>query len=55
MDLNYLYERRGVSLFMAENASGKTLREIYWGFGKRDAARVAEPRRLRNREAKAHG
>ena len=55
MDLSYLYERRGISLFMAENASGETLREIHWGFGERDAARAPEPRHLRNREAKAHG
>ena len=42
MDLNYLYQRHQISLFMAENASSETVRRIHREFGQRYAARIAD-------------
>lgn len=46
MDLNYLYQRHQVSLFMAENAASEQAREAHREFGKRYASRIAEAKRL---------
>jgi hypothetical protein len=42
LDLNYLYQRHLVSLFMAENATSETVRQIHREFGQRYAARIAD-------------
>ena len=42
MDLNYLYQRHQISLFMAENGSSEELRQIHRKFGKRYAERIAD-------------
>ncbi len=42
MDLNYLYQRHQVSLFMAENADSKEARRIHEEFCKRYASCIAE-------------
>jgi hypothetical protein len=52
MDLNYLYQRHQVSLFMAENASDESVRRIHREFGQRYAARIADAK-LRQRDATA--
>ena len=52
MDLNYLYQRHQISLFMAENASDATVRQIHREFGQRYAARIADAK-LRQREVSA--
>jgi hypothetical protein len=41
MDLNYLYHRRQVSLFMAENAAGEDSRRAHRAFADSYAARIA--------------
>ena len=41
MDLNYLYQRHQVSLFMAENAAGEEARHIHREFADRYAAEIA--------------
>lgn len=50
MDLNYLYQRHQVSLFMAENGSSETVRQVHREFGQRYAARIADAK-LRQAEA----
>ena len=50
MDLNYPYQRHLVSLFMAENASSETIRQVHREFGQRYAARIADAK-LRQFEA----
>lgn len=42
MDLNYLYQRHQVSLFMADTAGTEEVRRIHREFGERYAARIAE-------------
>ena len=42
MDLNYLYQRHQISLFLAENASSETVRRIHREFGQRYAKRIAD-------------
>ena len=42
MDLNYLYQRHQISLFMAENGSSQEVRQIHREFGKRYAKRIAD-------------
>ena len=49
MDLNHLYQRHQISLFMAENASDATVRQLHREFGQRYAARIADAK-LRQRE-----
>jgi hypothetical protein len=44
MDLNYLYSRRQVSLFMAENSRCQKWRRAYRAFVDGYAARIAGPR-----------
>ena len=46
MDLNYLYQRHQISLFMAEKADSEEVRRIHRAFGRRFAARIAEAKRL---------
>ena len=46
MDLNYLYQRHLVSLFMAENADSEEARKVHREFGVRYAARIAEAKLL---------
>ena len=41
MDLNDLYRRHQISLFMAENAPDETVRQVHREFGQRYAARIA--------------
>ena len=41
MDLNYLYERHRVSLFMAENAASEEARHVHREFAERYAAQIA--------------
>jgi hypothetical protein len=42
VDLNYLYKRHQIALFMADNGSSNEVRRIHREFGKRYAARIAE-------------
>lgn len=53
MDLNYLYQRHQVSLFMAESASSETVRQIHREFGDRYAARIADAKLRQLRESAA--
>lgn len=52
MDLNYLYQRHQVSLFMAENAPDETVRRIHREFGQRYAARITDAK-LKQRDENA--
>jgi len=45
VDLNYLYHRHQVSLFMAENAPGEDARRIHGEFREHYAARIAAAKR----------
>jgi hypothetical protein len=45
MDLNYLYQRHQISLFMAENASSDQVRRVHGEFADLYAARISEARR----------
>jgi hypothetical protein len=45
MDLNYLYQRRQISRFMAENGSTDQLRRVHGEFADLYAARISEARR----------
>lgn len=47
MDLNYLYQRYQVSLFMAEHGSSDQVRRIHDEFVGLYAARIAEARQSR--------
>jgi hypothetical protein len=47
MDLNYLYERHQISLFMAENGSTDEIRRVHGEFVHLYAARIAEAKRTR--------
>lgn len=42
MDLNYLYKRHQIALFMADNGASAEVRRIHHEFGERYAARIAE-------------
>ena len=44
MDLNYLYQRHQVSLFMAENAACEQSRAAHLGLAKAYAAEIASAR-----------
>lgn len=44
MDLNYLYKRHQISLFMAANGSSAAVRRIHGEFGERYAALIAAAR-----------
>ena len=46
MDLNYLYQRHQISLFMAENGSSEEVRLIHREFGKRYAERIADAKQF---------
>lgn len=41
MDLNYLYKRHQISLFMAENAASEAVRSVHREFEERYAERIA--------------
>lgn len=41
MDLNYLYQRRQISLFMADNAATEAARRVHLEFAQGYAARIA--------------
>jgi hypothetical protein len=45
MDLNYLYHRHQVSLFMAENASSRKARQAHRELADRCEAQIAEAKR----------
>lgn len=45
MDLNYLYHRRGESLFMAQRASCEEARTAHLALARTYAVRIAEARR----------
>lgn len=47
MDLNYLYQRHQISLFMAENASTEPVRRVHGKFADLYAARIADARQWR--------
>jgi hypothetical protein len=47
MDLNYLYKRHQVSLFMAEHGSSDQVRRVHGEFADLYAARIAEVRQAR--------
>jgi hypothetical protein len=47
MDLNYLYQRHQISLFMAENGSSERARRVHGEFADLYAARIAEARQSR--------
>ena len=42
MDLNYLYQRHQISLFMAENGSTDQVRRVHGEFAHLYAARITE-------------
>jgi hypothetical protein len=44
MDLNYLYRRHQISLFMAENGSTDQVRRTHGEFAELYAARIADAR-----------
>ena len=44
MDLNYLFHRHQVALFMAQNAACERSRRIHGEFAERYGARIAEAR-----------
>ena len=44
MDLNYLYQRHQISLFMAENGSSDQVRRVHGEFADLYAARIADAR-----------
>ena len=46
MDLNYLYQRHQVSVFMAENAHSEQVSEVHREFGERYASQIAAAKRL---------
>jgi len=48
MDLNYLYQRHQVSLFMAANGSSDRARLVHAEFADLYAARIAQARRSRD-------
>jgi hypothetical protein len=45
MDLNYLYQRHQVSLFMADNAASDEARRVHRELADRYAARIADAKR----------
>jgi hypothetical protein len=47
MDLNYLYQRHQISLFMAENGSCDQVRRVHGEFADLYAARIADARQGR--------
>lgn len=47
MDLNYLYQRHQVSLFMAEHGSCNQVRQIHGEFADLYSARIAKARQSR--------
>jgi hypothetical protein len=47
MDLNYLYKRHQISLFMAENGSSDEVRRVHGEFADLYAARIANARQAR--------
>ena len=51
MDLNYLYHRRGQSLFMAARASCDRSRDAHLGLARIYLDRIAKLRRARRAEA----
>jgi len=44
MDLNYLYQRHQISLFMAENGSTDQVRRVHGEFANLYASQIAEAR-----------
>lgn len=44
MDLNYIYQRHQISLFMADNAQSLDVRRVHREFAERYAVRIAEAR-----------
>ena len=53
MDLNYLYHRHQISLFMAENAASEQARAAHRGLAKAYAAQIASLRFERRPEMAA--
>ena len=47
MDLNYLYQRHQIALFMSENGSSHEVRRVHGEFADLYAARIAEVRQFR--------
>jgi len=47
MDLNYLYRRHGISLYLAKNASSEPLRRAHKAFARVFAAKIADARGVR--------
>jgi len=47
MDLNYLYQRHQISLFMAENGSTDQVRRVHGEFAGLYAARITDARKWR--------
>lgn len=45
MDLNYLYHRHQVSLFMADNARSDAARRVHREFAERYAGQIADRKR----------
>ena len=46
MDLNYLYQRHQISLFMAENGSTDQVRRVHGKFAHLYAARISEAKQV---------
>jgi len=53
MDLNYLYHRHQVSLFMADNAASHEVRRIHRELAHRYAGQIADAKRPRGTMAAA--
>ncbi len=53
MDFNYLYQRRQISLFMAENGCSQEVRQVHREFGKRYAERIADAKQAHLRASAA--
>jgi hypothetical protein len=47
MDLNYLYKRHQIALFMAENGSCARVRQVHGDFADLYAARITDTRQAR--------
>jgi hypothetical protein len=46
LDLNYLYQRHQISLFMADNAASEEARQVHRELAYRYAARIADAKTL---------
>ena len=45
MDLNYLYQRRGIAIYMARHAACSNAREAHGAFARAYSARIVQAKR----------